>query len=77
MDGDECVAAEGVKIAMRKGKTRRKPAQVSLCPPQIPRNLTRARTRAAGRLTATNLITYVTYCLAVKPQGSLLMPSPS
>jgi hypothetical protein len=46
----------GMKIGMGNRSTRRKPAPVPLYPPQIPHDLTRARTRAAEfgsqRLTA-------------------------
>jgi hypothetical protein len=46
----------GMKIGRRNRNTRRKPAPAPLCPPQIPLDQTRDRTRAAGvesrRLTA-------------------------
>jgi hypothetical protein len=46
----------GMKIGRGKRSTRRKPAPAPLCPPQIPLDQTRARTRAAAvgnqRLTA-------------------------
>jgi hypothetical protein len=45
-DGD-CGAICGLKIDRGTRSTRRKPAPVPLCPPQIPHNLTQARTRAA------------------------------
>jgi hypothetical protein len=52
---DECEAVSGM-IGRGNGSTRRKLAQVSLCPPQIPHNVNRAWTRAAAvgsrRLTA-------------------------
>jgi hypothetical protein len=38
----------GIKIGKGNRSTRRKPAPVPLCPPQIPLDQTRARTRAAG-----------------------------
>jgi hypothetical protein len=45
-----------MKIDWGKRSTRRKPARVPLCPPQIPHDLTCSRTRAAAvesqRLTA-------------------------
>jgi hypothetical protein len=54
-DGD-CGAIGGMKIDRGNRSTRRKPAQAPLCPPQIPHDQTRARTRAAAvgsqRLTA-------------------------
>jgi hypothetical protein len=46
----------GIKIGRGNRSTRRKPAPAPLCPPQIPLEQTRARTRAAAvgsqRLTA-------------------------
>jgi hypothetical protein len=46
----------GMKIGRRNRSSRRKPAPAPLCPPQIPLDQTRARTRAAAvrsqRLTA-------------------------
>jgi hypothetical protein len=53
---DECGAVGGMRIGRRNRSTRRKPTPVPLCPPQIPHDLTWARTRAAAvrsrRLTA-------------------------
>jgi hypothetical protein len=46
-DGD-CGAIGGMKIGRVNRSTRRKPAPVSLCPPQIPLDQTRARTRTAA-----------------------------
>jgi hypothetical protein len=37
-----------MRISRGNRSTRRKPAPVQLCPPQIPHDLTRARTRAAA-----------------------------
>jgi hypothetical protein len=55
-DDDEGKKIGGMRIGKGNRSTRRKPALVSLCPPQIPHNLTRSRTRAAvvgsRRLTA-------------------------
>jgi hypothetical protein len=55
-DDDECGAVSGMRIGRGNLSTRRKPAPVPLRPPQIPRDLTWARTRAAAvgsqRLTA-------------------------
>jgi hypothetical protein len=45
-DDDEC-GAIGEMIGRGNRSNRRKPAPVPLCPPQIPHNLTGARTRAA------------------------------
>jgi hypothetical protein len=54
--GSVCVVVGGMRIARGNRSTRRKPAPVPLCPPQIPHDLTwdRTRTAAAGsrRLTA-------------------------
>jgi hypothetical protein len=54
MRDDECWVAGGVRIDRGNRSTRRKPAPVPLCPPQIPHDLTLARTAAVGsrRLTA-------------------------
>jgi hypothetical protein len=53
---DECEAVSGMKIDRGNLGTRKKPAPVPLCPPQIPYDLNWARTRAAAvgsqRLTA-------------------------
>jgi hypothetical protein len=53
---DECGAIGGMKIGRGNRSTRRKLAPAPLCPPQIPHDTTRARTRAAAvgsqRLTA-------------------------
>jgi hypothetical protein len=47
-DNDECGALGGMRIGRGNQSTRRKLAQVPLCPPQIPHDLTWARTRAAA-----------------------------
>jgi hypothetical protein len=53
---DECGAIDGMRIGRGDRSTQRKPAPVPLCPPQIPHDLTWARTRVAAvgnqRLTA-------------------------
>jgi hypothetical protein len=53
---DDYRAVGGMKIGRGNRSTRRKPAPVPLCPPQIPHDLTRDRTRAGAvgsqRLTA-------------------------
>jgi hypothetical protein len=46
-DDVECGAVGGIRIVRGNRSTRRKPFQVTLCPPQIPHDLTWARTRAA------------------------------
>jgi hypothetical protein len=56
IDEDDCRAIGGMKIGRGNRSTWRKPAPAPLCPPQIPHDQTRARTRAAAvesqRLTA-------------------------
>jgi hypothetical protein len=56
IDNGDCRAMGGMKIGRGNRSTRRKPALAPLCPPQIPHDLTRARTRTAAvgsqRLTA-------------------------
>jgi hypothetical protein len=55
MNYDDCGAIGGMLVRGNRS-TRRKPAPVPLCAPQVPRDLTRSRTRAAAvgsrRLTA-------------------------
>jgi hypothetical protein len=56
IDEGDCGAIGGIKFGRGNRSTRRKPAPAPLCPPQIPHDQTRARTRAAAvgrqRLTA-------------------------
>jgi hypothetical protein len=56
IDEDDCGAIGGMRIGRGNRSTMRKPAPAPLCPPQIPHDQTRARTRAAEvgsqRLTA-------------------------
>jgi hypothetical protein len=56
IDNDDYGAVGGMRIGRGNRSTRRKPAPVLLCPPQIPHDLTSDRTRAAAvgsqRLTA-------------------------
>jgi hypothetical protein len=56
IDEGDCGAIGGMKIGRGNRSIRRKPAPAPLCPPQIPHDQTRARTRAAAvgsqRLTA-------------------------
>jgi hypothetical protein len=56
IDEGDCGAIGGMEIGRGNRSTRRKPAPAPLCPPQIPHDQTRARTRAAAvgsqRLTA-------------------------
>jgi hypothetical protein len=46
-DDDECGAVGGMRTGRGNRSTRRKPAPVPLCPPQVPHILTWARTLAA------------------------------
>jgi hypothetical protein len=48
IDEGDCGAIGGIKISMGKRSTRKKPATAPLCPPQIPHDQTRPRTRAAA-----------------------------
>jgi hypothetical protein len=48
IDDYDCGAIGGIKIGKGNRSTPRKPAPVPLCPPQIPHDLTRARSRAAA-----------------------------
>jgi hypothetical protein len=56
IDDDDCGAVSGMKIDRGNRNTRRKPAPMPLCSPQIPHEQNRFRTRAAAmerqRLTA-------------------------
>jgi hypothetical protein len=47
IDNNECEAVGGMRIGRGNRSTRNKPAPMPLCPPQIPHDLTWARTRAA------------------------------
>jgi hypothetical protein len=48
VDENDCGAVGGMRIARGNRSTRRKPARMPLCPPQIPHDVTWARTRAAS-----------------------------
>jgi hypothetical protein len=48
MIDDECGAVGGIRIGRGNRSTRIKPAPVPLCPPQIPHDLTCARSRVAA-----------------------------
>jgi hypothetical protein len=56
IDDGDCGAIDGMKIGRGNRSVLRKPAPAPLCPPQIPHDQTRARTRAvtvgSQRLTA-------------------------
>jgi hypothetical protein len=65
---DECGAVGGMRIGRGNRSTRRKPTSVPICPPQIPHNLTWARTLDTAGLT--DLVTVTT------DGQSILMLSP-
>jgi hypothetical protein len=44
VDGDDCTAVGGMNVGRGNRSTRRKPDPISLCPPQVPHDMTRART---------------------------------
>jgi hypothetical protein len=48
IDDGDCGEISGMKIDRGNRSTRRKPAPAPLCPPQIPHDQTRARTRPAA-----------------------------
>jgi hypothetical protein len=48
IDDGDCGVIGGIKIGRGNRITRRKPAPVPLCSPQIPHDLIRARTRTAA-----------------------------
>jgi hypothetical protein len=48
IDDEDCGVVGGMRIDRRTRGTRRKPAPVPLCPPQIPHGLNRARTPATA-----------------------------
>jgi hypothetical protein len=50
MIDDECGAVGGMRIGRGNRSTRRKPAILPLCPPQIPHDLTWARKQASSKL---------------------------
>jgi hypothetical protein len=62
IDGDDCEAIRGINEWQDKPKYSEKPAPVPLCRPQIPHDVTRARTRDAAvgsrRLTARTAARY-------------------
>jgi hypothetical protein len=68
IDEDDCGAIGVMKMGRGNRSTRRKPAPVPLCPPQIPHDQTRARTpgRRGGK-PATNRLSYVTTLLVPLP----------
>jgi hypothetical protein len=51
IDEDDCGANDGMKVGRGNRSTQRKTSPVSVCPPQIPHDQTRARIRAAAFIT--------------------------
>jgi hypothetical protein len=76
-DGDECGAVYGFRIDKGYRRIRTEPEPVSLCPPQIPYDVTYARTRAAEvetlRLTAWAMARPLSGCFFI---ASGVRPSP-
>jgi hypothetical protein len=58
-DDDECGAVGGMRTGRGNRITRRKPAPVPLFQPQIPHDLTWARTRAAAEGSTASTISYI------------------
>jgi hypothetical protein len=73
-DDDESGAVDRMRIGRGNRSTRRKPAPVLLCPPQIPHDLTWARTGAAV-FTQNNLL--LEFIIATLHVYSLLQYSTS
>jgi hypothetical protein len=62
IDDGDCGAIGGMRIGRGNRRSKGKPALVPLCPPQIPRDLTRARTQAAADyITSIALCHYFTF----------------
>jgi hypothetical protein len=59
MIDDECGAVGGMRIGRGNGSTRRKPALVPLCPPQIP-HVMDSNLGRRGRKSAADPLTYDT-----------------
>jgi hypothetical protein len=59
IDDCDCGAIGGMKIGRVNPSTRRKPAPLPLCPPQIPHDLTRVRTRVASSIVAFGCFKYL------------------
>jgi hypothetical protein len=65
IDNGDYGTTGGIKIGRGNRSTREKPTLLSLCPPQIPHDHTRARTREPGRRggkPATNRFSYGHLC---------------
>jgi hypothetical protein len=59
IDDSDCRAIGGMRIGRGNRSTRRKPAPVSLCPPQIPHDLTPGSNRGCrGGMPVTNRLSY-------------------
>jgi hypothetical protein len=76
IDEGDCGGIGGMKIGRGNRSTRRKPSPAPLCPPQIPHDQSRARTRAAAvgsqRLTAWAMARLsLPYWLCMEPEVGL------
>jgi hypothetical protein len=75
IDDDECGAVGGMRIGRGNRSTRRKPAPVPLCPPQIPHDKDLGSNQGSrGRKPATNRLSYGT-ALCSRLGGSPCKPS--
>jgi hypothetical protein len=79
IDDDEHGAVGGMRIGRRNRSTWRKATPAPLCPPQIPHNLTWARTWAAAvgsrRLTTWAMARPITYLTTLSETATLYMAS--
>jgi hypothetical protein len=75
-DDDDCGAIGGMRIGRGNRSTRRKHSPMPLCPPQIPHDMTRARTRtAADTYSVGVLVTYHGTRFQLSISNSLLSES--
>jgi hypothetical protein len=68
-EDNKCGAVGGMIIGRGNRSTRRKPARVPLCPPQIPHDLTWARTRAAAVGSRPSRWLHVRHCKSLASIG--------
>jgi hypothetical protein len=77
IDDDACEPVGGMRIG-RGNSTRRKPALVPRCPPQIPHELTWAQTRVAAMGIRMNLMLFLNKANSIKAAeistGNLAIP---
>jgi hypothetical protein len=74
-DDDECGTVGGMRIGRGNRSTRRKPAPVPLCSPQIPHDQAWARTRAAA--VGNRRLTALSYDTAYMQTSKLIISIPS